>query len=368
MDEGDAATGFSSGRRRAAGGLAALLLLPEAISAKVPPGYPRSYQKIDLLGRRERRLVIYSSADLTEVAELLRRFSLRYPEIKVDYVHGVSSDLYDRFTREVGAGRPSADLLLNSAMDQQIKLVNDGYAQAYASPEKPHLPPWAIWKNEAYGFTAEPIVMAYNKAKMPPMDVPRSHDSLERLLRTKPDLYRRKVITYDVERSGTGFLFLTQDLQVSRDTWKLVQSMGHVAPGLSISSGEMLRKVRSGEYWLAHNVMSSYAMQDRAGDPNLEIVYPSDYTLVMSRIAFIAKEARHPYAAKLFLDYLLSREGQALLAQRFMTPVRSDVAVRGGRVANASLEAIHVGPALLAGLDRLKYSRLIADWRRAIGR
>ena len=48
-------------------------------------------------------------------------------------------------------------------MDLQIKLVNDGYAQTYVSKEIAHIPDWAIWKDEAYAVTAEPIVIVYNK-------------------------------------------------------------------------------------------------------------------------------------------------------------------------------------------------------------
>jgi iron(III) transport system substrate-binding protein len=42
-------------------------------------------------------------------------------------------------------------------MDLQAKLINDGYAQGYLSPEKPALPATAVWKNMGYGVTAEPV-------------------------------------------------------------------------------------------------------------------------------------------------------------------------------------------------------------------
>ncbi len=100
----------------------------------------------------------------------------------------------------------------------------------------------------------------------------------------------------------------------------------------------------------------------------MEVIFPTDYTLVMSRIAFISKEARQPAAAKLFLDCLLSAEGQGLLAQRFMTPVRIDMGPLFPHADPADLRAIHVGPALLANLDRLKSMRLLRNWKQAVGR
>ena len=352
-------TGATAAALAAAGGPA---------QAKPPPGYPRSYEGLQAQANREGRLVIYSAADLNEMAEVLRTFRGLYPRIAVQYIHLASKDVYDRYLRETAAGQPSADLLFNSAMDLQIKLVNDGYAQPYSSPEKPYLPPWAVWKNQAYGVTAEPIVFAYNKRLMPPGDVPHSHDDLERLLRTKARAYQGKVTTYDVERSSTGFLFFTQDEQISHDTWKLLRALGRTRPSLYVAGDEMLRRVSTGEHLLAYNMMSSYALERRAADPAIEVVFPNDYTLVMSRIAFISKDARQPAAAKLFLDFLLSRAGQQLLARRYMTPVRIDLQPPRPHADPSDLRAIHVGPSLLANLDRLKYSRLIAEWKRALGR
>jgi iron(III) transport system substrate-binding protein len=346
---------------------AGLVSTPSAV-ARPPSGYPRSYQRVEEAGAREGALLVYSAADLNEVDSLLAGFRRRYPKVRLRYVHLPSREVYARFVSEVARGQPSADLLFNSAMDLQIKLVNDGYAQAYASPEKPALPAWAVWKNQAYGVTAEPIVFAYNRRLLSGSDVPRSHVDLERLLRTRASVFQGRVATYDVERSSTGFLFFTQDEQLTRDTWKLLRALGRTRTKFYISGEEILQRVSSGEYLIAYNMMSSYVLEKRATDPTVEIVFPSDYTLVMSRIAFISKEARHPAAARLFLDYLMSREGQGLLARRYMTPVRNDLPLTRPHADPEDLRAIHVGPVLLAGLDRMKSAKLIAQWKAAVGR
>ena len=344
------------------------LLMAGPVAAKPHKGYPRSYQTLEAAAEAEAKLLIYSSADLSDMAGVLGAFRQRYPKIRVQYVHFSSTELNDRYLREVGSGKPSADFVFSSAMDVQIKLVNDGYAQSYASPEKPFLPPWAIWKNQAYGVTAEPIVFAYNKRLLPPDEVPRSHEELERLLHRRARALKGKVGTYDVELSSTGFLFFTQDEQISHDTWKLLKALGQTKPRFDVGAHDILARVSSGEQVLAYNVMSSYALERRANDPWVEVIFPNDYTLVMSRIAFISKEARQPAAAKLFLDFLLSREGQLQLARRYMTPVRTDLALTIPHANPNSLRAIHVGPALLANLDRIKHARLVADWKRAVGR
>jgi iron(III) transport system substrate-binding protein len=348
--------------------VAALLVMSATVQtfARVPQGYPRSYEKTVETANKEGRLSIYSTADAREVANLLRDFRSLFPKISVEYSDLNSTELYSRFIAEVAAREGTADLLWSSAMDLQIKLVNDGYAQPYSSPEKPNLPAWAIWKNEAYGTTAEPIVMVYNKRLMPPADVPHTHADLERLLRTS-SAYVGKIATYNPESSGTGFLYITQDLQVTRDTWPLVRAMGRSKLQLYTSTGAMLERVVSGEHLLAYNMLGSYALERQARDPSIGVVLPTDYTLVVSRIALIPAEARNPEAAKLFLDYLLSRRGQTQLASKHMTPVRTDVpAPPEARPNSDRARAIRVGPELLANLDQIKRLRFLKDWRRAL--
>jgi iron(III) transport system substrate-binding protein len=250
-------------------------------------------------------------------------------------------------------------------MDLQFKLVNDGFAQVYASPEKLYLPDWAVWKDQAYAITAEPIVFAYNRALMPPADVPESHYELADLLRRKPEQYRGKIATYDPERSGTGYLYYTQDLLLSHDTLDLAEAVGRTQPKFYASGGDAMNKVQTGEHLLAYNMVSSQMMVRQSRDRNIAIVYPSDYTLVMSRIAFIPRTARHPAAARLFLDFLLSEPGQLLLAgHHHMQPIRTGITMKGGAPSPEVLRPIHFGPSLLANLDEFRRRRVLREWRR----
>jgi iron(III) transport system substrate-binding protein len=350
--------------------VAAVLLLVAALPtlAAVPSSYPRSYANRVAEANKEGLLTIYSTTDAREVAQLLQDFRSLFPQIRVEYADINSTELYSRFIAEVAAKEGTADLLWSSAMDLQIKLVNDGYAQAYASPEKPNLPPWAIWKNEAYGITAEPVVMVYNKRLVPPDEVPRTRADLERLLDNNP-AYTGKIAMMNPELSGAGFLYITQDLQVTRDTWRLVRTMGRARVKLYTSSGAMMERVASGEHLIGYNMIGPYALEREARDPSIGVVLPSDYTLVASRIALIPADARNPAAAKLFLDYLLSKRGQTFLARKHMTPVRSDVeAPAGVRVDAPNMRAIRVGPELLANLDQIKRLRFLKDWRNAMNR
>ena len=117
-------------------------------------------------------------------------------------------------------------------MDLQVKLVNDGYAQPYVSREISKIPDWAVWKNEAYAITAEPIVIVYNKNLVAESDIPRTRAELTNLLNKKPDTYRGKIASYDPEQSGSGFLFITRDARITKTTWDMVRAFArpHPAP------------------------------------------------------------------------------------------------------------------------------------------
>src|SRR5262249_7692552 len=155
------------------------------------------------------------------------------------------------------------------------------------------------------------------------------------------------------ERSGVGYLLLTQDVLVTDRTWSLIDALGLAGVRLHASSGEMLDRVAAGEQGLAYNVIGSYAVDPARRTPQLRGVLPADYTLVMSRVALIPKRAPHPNAARLFLDHLLSAPGQRALAAHAVGPVREDVAAdTAPLVPPESARPIQLGLRLLASLDQ----------------
>jgi iron(III) transport system substrate-binding protein len=135
---------------------------------------------------REGTVRIDSATGVLYDIELTDTFKRLYPGIKLDYRRANSSALYKNFLKETAAGRDTADILISSAMDLQFKLVNDGFALAYESPEKPFLPDWAVWNDQAYTVVADPLVFAYNKTLMPPEDVPRRISIAARFPLTAP--------------------------------------------------------------------------------------------------------------------------------------------------------------------------------------
>lgn len=322
--------------------------------------------------QKEGRLVVYSSTDSASAEPLLQDFKSLYPSIQVEYNDLNTTEIYNRFIAEAAAGAGTADFLWSSAMDLQLQLVNNGTGQSYASPEMAQIPKWAVWQNQAYGTTFEPVTMTYNKRLLPQDALPTSHADLIRLLKEKSAVFKGKLATFDPEKSGVGFLLATQDLKITPTFWDLAKAMGGVDVKVYTSTGAMLEKVSSGEHTLAYNIIGSYGLLRQQKDPSIGLIFPKDYTLAFSRIAFIPKAARHPNAGKLFLDYILSKRAQTIMANKSLIyALRSDVegqatAANLTKEMGKALKPIEVSPDLLAALDKNKRLDFLKRWQESL--
>jgi iron(III) transport system substrate-binding protein len=351
---------------------AAVALTAFVAAAQVPAGYPASYADTIATAKKESKVVVYSTTDTASAGPLIKDFQALYPGISVEYNDMNSTEIYNRFISERAAGAGSADVLWSSSMDLQIKLVSDGGAMTYASPEISHVPTWAVWKNEAFGTTYEPIVIVYNKRLLSGDEIPQSHADLIRVMTQKIDKLKGKVTTYDIEKSGVGFMLITQDVKQNPAFWDMAKALGVVGPRFQSSVGTMLERISSGENLLGFNMFQSYAVLRAKKDPAIGFVVPKDYCLVMSRVMFLSKTAGHPNAARLWLDYILSKRGQTVVAnQAELGSIRTDVegemtAAGLAKTLGDKARPIPVNDSLLAALDQTKRLEFIKQWTTTI--
>lgn len=330
--------------------------------AREPDG-PGTAPRVRWAAEREGALVIYTNTSL--MGPVVTAFNRRYPKVEVRLLDMNSTRIAEEVLRESKEGRAGADLVWSSAMDVQIKLINDGYAQTYRSPHRGAMPDGSVWRDQGYGITAEPVVFAYNRRLLPEDMVPRSHAQLIRLLETRVDIFAGKVTAYDAERSGGAMMQLSADVQIYPDAWRLMDAMGRTGPRLDTSGQRMMGQVAEGKMLFAYNMNQSYGAAWAARRPDVGLVTPEDYHLSVSRVAFIPRAAPHPNAARLFLDFLLSREGQRQIARVGVRPVRDDIDT-ALRSSAPGVRPIRVGPALLANLDHARRDRLLTRWNAAM--
>ncbi|RED52112.1 ABC transporter substrate-binding protein [Aestuariispira insulae] len=337
------------------------------LNPKIPVG-----EGEDAGNERPERIVVYSTADHSAVRELILDFQSLNPTIAVHYHELQSLELYNRILREIEREVPTADLAISSAMDLQMKLANDGLAQRVNVPSASSMPEWAVWRNEAFGITFEPSVILYHRPSFQNRPLPKNRTELiDFLLENRSELQGR-IATYDIEKSGLGYLFLARDDRQFSATWELVRAMGLTQVALFPSSSQIINQVASGKAILGYNVLGSYAASQIDNHPDLGIILPEDYTVVFSRIALVPKGARAPEAGRLFLEYLMSEHGQRVMADTAQFNAIHP-AVQGPHTAQGlqgmnrnNLRPIKVGPGLLVYLDQAKRRRILEQWQRAL--
>lgn len=192
------------------------------------------------------------------------------------------------------------------------------------------------------------------------------------MLKTQEEHYYGRIATYDVERSGLGFLFLARDREHNRDIWDLIAAFGGAGVKLYSNSSAILDRVADGRFVLGYNILGSYAQSWASRIPDLGIILPEDYTVVMSRIALVPEAAANPELGKEMLAFLMSARGQTIMAQEVKLPALHPE-ISGENTASAmrqkfgaQLRPISISPGLIVYLDQVKRARFISKWNEAL--
>lgn len=317
---------------------------------------------------KARELVVYSSLDSPLARPLIEAFQRRAPDVAVRYEDLLTGEIASRVMQETNAGLATADLVFSSAMDLTVKLANDGYAREVSVQGASTWPDWAAWRGMVFALTFEPAVIVYHRPSFP-AGPPDTRAALMDWLATAP---RGAIGTYDIARSAVGYLFLMRDQEHFADLWPLVRAMGRAGVQTFPTSQEVIDGVNAGTLKLGYNVLGSYAADQAARLPAIGLVLPRDYVVVVSRVALVPKAAASPDLGEAFLDFLLSREGQTLLAEKLRLPAISlevagkDSAAAMQEALGARLRPVPVSPGLLAYLDAASRARVLAAWNAAL--
>lgn len=317
-------------------------------------------------------LTIYSSLDEPLARPMIEGFQLENRDVAVAYEDMLTVEIYDRIVRETDEGKKTADFAFSSAMDLQVKLSNDGYARESLLPMSGAWPAWANWRNTAYALTFEPAVFVYHKPSFKDRPPPATRAEFVDFLKAEGKEAFGRIGTYDIERSGVGFLFMARDQEQFSDIWTVIAAMGEAGVKLYSTSQAILERVSDGRFLLGYNILGSYAADWASRHPDVGILLPRDYTVVMSRIGLVPQAAAEPDLGRRYLAFLMSRRGQNIMASQLQIPAVSPE-VAGGNTATsmnalhgAQLKPVPVSLGLMVYLDQVKRARLIKRWNEAL--
>ncbi len=303
-------------------------------------------------------LRVISTADRDVFEPIILAFQAENPGLTVDYTIAGTSDLMQAIHVENAV----FDIAISSAMDLQTRLANDGFARTYEDADTGAMPAWASWRNQIFAFTQEPAVLLVSDAYFSPGTAPRTREELIELLRADPERFAGRIGTYDVRRSGFGYLMATQDSRNSDVFWRLMEVMGRLDAKLYCCSGEMIRAVSDGELALAYNVLGSYAALQQDKIKGFQIVEFEDHVNVMLRTALIPANSQNAGAAQRLIDFLTALNQRPDLVEVSGLPAVNPTLLQN----NTALRPIRFGPELLVFLDQLRRSNFLRNWENSL--
>jgi iron(III) transport system substrate-binding protein len=237
-------------------------------------------------------LVVYSAGPKPLSAALAKGFEAK-TGTKVELFQSTAGKIMARYQSE--KANPHVDVMV-SAAKVPASLKTDTYV--------------------AQGAAA--LTIAYNtKSGLP---APKKWSDLTKAA------YKDQVTMPDPSSSGSA-LSLLQGL-VNKDeaaTWDMFAKLnknGMIVPGANKAA---LTPVLQGAKGVVFGAVDYIVLGSKAKGEAIEVVYPEDGTVLAPRPMFIPKTAKNVDAAKAFIDYVLSEEGQAMVVKVLLMPARSDI-------------------------------------------
>jgi iron(III) transport system substrate-binding protein len=252
---------------------------------------------------QEGEVVYYGHDGEAGIGVLLDAFKKDFPKIKTSYVRLQTGALYAKITAERSAGRFGVDVLQLSDISPAIDFQKKGGWEQYASPE------YAGYKAEYqsnpagyYGWGGVSFAgISYNKSKVKPEQAPKAWKDI--LNPAFKDGISAKLATSGMQHAQW---YMLRKLYGS-DFWP---EFAKQRPRGFDSRAQLFDRLSKGDDRVC--ALAEYAgytlFQEKGAD--IEFVSPADGLPATSFFIGVVNRAPHPEAAKLFVDWALSKRGQ----------------------------------------------------------
>jgi ABC-type Fe3+ transport system substrate-binding protein len=272
--------------------------------------------------RKEGEIVWYTTMSLDQSKQFMDSFIKRYPFLRPSVFRSGGGALLNRIVSEARAGKSLLDVV-NGNGELVLPLTELGVLGPYLSPERRVIPEDL---KDAKGFWTSvyvnSVVLGYNKKLVPRENVPRSYDDL-----LDP---RWKGGRISLDDSYTTFL---QGLISAWGREKAVAYLRRLAeqqPVVMRGSTVRVQLAAAGEFPLVvayANIIQNLA--ERGAPVDWTALEPAVISL---NTVMLGAKATHPNAARLLIDYTLSKEGQEKLWEFQRVPARSDIEPKPARL------------------------------------
>jgi iron(III) transport system substrate-binding protein len=257
--------------------------------------------------KAEGKVVFY--ANMTAVEPIMEAFQTKYG-IKAEYTRLSTSKFVATILTEHAAGKLTADVLQAPIPVLEL-LMKKGVLASYVSPASAGYPKWANKDGKIQSFGIEYVALIYNKDLVKPADLPKTYQDL-----TNPK-WKGKIVMADPASHPTTISWLVglnENVIKSDAEWRaFLKGLAANSPMFVASFGPTPAPIETGEKLIGIS-MPKYIVT-KAPAP-LDWARVSQPMMGTPRGIGIAAKAPHPNAARLFVDYWLSREAMKIMADQ----------------------------------------------------
>ena len=276
---------------------------------------PQDRAKLIEDARKEAKVLVYVSSNASDAKALKSAFEKRYPFINMEYYSSGKDALLSRYLLEARTGTYLADVYQSSVFPI-MNLVEKGLLAKYHSPERDGYIEALRDKDGHWHATyLNAVTMAYNSRLLKPDEVPRSY---QELLLPK---WKGKM---GFVLSHTEWYFAMLQMMGEEKGRQYMDALSKQNVHARIGSSLMSQLMLAGEFPLLISQYPTGVEELKKTGAPVDWIPLDPWFVYPIGIAVTAKNS-HPAAARLYVDFVLSEEGQTFMRQLSRIPARKDV-------------------------------------------
>ncbi|MBI1779025.1 MAG: extracellular solute-binding protein [Proteobacteria bacterium] len=318
---------------------AGFMLAAEPALAAAPAPAPITPALIEA-AKKEGKVVFYTSIDVQVIENLAKSFEAAYPGVSVQVERNGAERIFQRLAQERGSSIYAADVLESSDQTHFLAWKRQGWLEPFLPTEVAEK--WPAAERDPDGCFASVrytlSAMGYNTKQVKPEDAPKSYADL---LDKK---WSGKIVKAHPGYSG---IIMTATFAISQALgWEYFEKLGKQRVMQLQSATEPPKKIALGERAIMADGSEYLVLQMKESGSPVDVIYPSEGTPIAIGGLAIAKNMPHPNAAKLFVSYFFSREGQQLMSD--VAALRSfhpEVKLKAGRKPLSEIKILRSDPA-----------------------
>ena len=264
----------------------------------------------------EQKLFVYTSMKESMIGDLKIAFAKKQPDIKLDFQSAGAGKLMAKIAAERESGKIMADVLWTSEVPDFYQLKTQGLLQPYMPTElKQILNPLPDYDGSFTAVRLGTLGIAYNTRLI--KEAPKTWTDVQ-----KP-AFKGAYGIANPALSGTAYMSVA--VLSKAFGWGYFEALRANGAKMGKGSGQVVDDTASGD--LLASLAVDYITLDKVDKgATLALVYPPEMLVIPSPIA-IFRNSPNTEAAKKFVDFVLSKDGQAIIANEGTLPVRADVTV-----------------------------------------